>query len=169
MANVQLSSRESVRVFIETGTKRILGFAPENARMLGAPGFRYTSEVLNHARDIERYVAKYREQQDRDAHEKVLLKVQRESRFRKALRSAIEARNQHVNPLNRDLNNTFLRLMDEKYDRMIQTMLHPVVHGAAEAYEQSATAHEVALDSPYFSHGPERVAGGDRVSPDEAS
>ena len=169
MANVQLSARESVKVYIETGTKRILGFSPAGCSLLQAtPGIRYTSETLSHARDIERWVARYREQQDRDAHEKVLLKVQREARFRKALRSAIEARNQHVSPLNRDLNNTFLRLMDEKYDRMIQTMLHPVTHGVAEAYEAGTTTHEVALDSPYFSHPPEKIASGGTVDPKEA-
>jgi hypothetical protein len=160
--NVQLSSREAVKVWIEEETKRVLGFTPENARFLGAAGIRAKSYTLLHAHEIEGWVAKYREQQERDAEEAAILTIQRESRFRKAIRSAIEQRNQSVNQFNRDLNNTFLRLMDSRYDQILQSKLHPIVHGFNEAYEASTDAHEFALDSPYFKHGPETVAEGSR-------
>ena len=163
--NVQLSSREAIKVYIEQDTDRILGFAPENGRFLGAAGFRYKTHTLLHASEIERYVKKYREQQERDAYESTLLRIKREERFRKSLASSIRDRNQHVNQFNRDLNNTLIRLMDERYDQIIQSMLNPQVYGMAEAYEATTTSHEVALDSPYFKHGPERVADGERIDP----
>jgi hypothetical protein len=167
--NVQLSNREAIQVWVDSDTKRILGFTPERVKLLyGVAGFRYTSEVLRHASDIERWLAKYRIQQEQDAYEKALLRIKREERFRKALTSAIRQRNESVNPLNRDLNNMMIRLMDERYNKIIQSLLNPVTYGMAEAYEESTNSHEVALDSPYFKHGPERIAEGDRVDPREA-
>ena len=168
MANVQLSSREAIKVWIEQDTDRILGFTPENAKFLGAAGIRAKSYTLLHAAEIERYVKKYRVQQEEDAYKATILQIQRESRFRKSLASSIRARNQHVNQFNRDLNNTLIRLMDDRYDQIMKAKLRPVVHGFNEAYEAGTTPTDFALDSPYFKHGPERVAEGERVDPSDA-
>lgn len=163
MHSVQLSSKEAVKVYLELDTKRILGFTPEFAKPFFPSTVRYTEYTLLSAKEIERWVGRYREQQERDAYEATVRQIQRESVFRKSLTSAIRARNQHVNPFNRDLNNTLIRLMDEKYDRMMQAKLRPQVYTPAMAYEEGKTAHEVALDSPYFKHGPERIASGGAV------
>lgn len=166
MSNVQLPSKEAVRVFIEIETDRILGFAPENANLLGAAGIRWKSYTLLHAAEIERWVKKYRIQQEQDAYEATILTMKREERFRKAIRSAIQQRNQHVNQFNRDLNNTLLRLMDERYDRIMKACLAPVVHGMAEAYDAGKSPADVAMESPAYSKpsGIDHVTG-ERVDP----
>jgi hypothetical protein len=163
LCGMPLSPKEAVKVYFELDTNRILGFTPEFAKPLFPMGIRYKEQTLQSAREIERHVGMYRQQQERDAYEATVRQIQRESIFRKSLASAIRARNLHVNPLNRDLNNTLIRLMDEKYDRMMQAKLRPQVYTPAEAYEQGKTAHEVALDSPYFKHGPEKIADGGAV------
>jgi hypothetical protein len=161
--SVQLGPRERIKVYIELDTDRILGFTPEFAKPMYPAGIRYKEYTLLHAAEIERYVKRYREQQERDAYEATLLRIKREERFRKALASAIQERNQHVNQFNRDLNNTLIRLMDHRYNQIVTAMLHPQVYGMNEAYEATTTAHEFALDSPYFKHGPERIAEGEAV------
>jgi hypothetical protein len=163
LCGMPLSSKEAVKVYFELDTNRILGFTPEFARPLFPIGIRYKETTLQSAREIERHVAMYRQQQERDAYDATVRQIQRESIFRKSLASSIRARNQHVNQFNRDLNNTFIRLMDEKYDRMMQAKLRPQIYTPAEAYEQKTTTHEIAMDSPYFKHGPERIAGGGAV------
>lgn len=169
MGNVQLSSKEAIKVWIEIATDRILGFTPENAKFLGAAGIRAKSYTLLHAAEIERYVKKYRVQQEEDAYKATILQIQRESRFRKALASSIRDRNQHVNQFNRDLNNTLMRLNDERYDQMMKAKLRPIVHGFNEAYEAGTTVEEFATDSAYYKRpsGIDHV-GGDRVDPSEA-
>lgn len=159
-SNVQLGSKEAVKVYVELDTKRILGFTPEFAKPLFLASVRYTEYTLLSAKEIERWVGRYREQQERDAYEATARQIQRESAFRKSLASAIRERNQHVNQFNRDLNNTLMRLNDERYDQMMKNKLKPVVHGVNEAYESSKSSHEISLDSPYFKHGPERIADG---------
>jgi hypothetical protein len=150
MNNVQLTGKESVKVFVEIGSNRILGFSPEFASPLFTPGTRYTETLLLHSRDVERWVGRYRQQQERDAEEATYRQIKRESIFRKSLRSAILERNKHVNPLNRDLNNVLIRLMDEKYDAMMKAKMKPVVHGMAEASEASKTVEDFALESRAF-------------------
>lgn len=163
LSHMPLSSKEAVKVYFELDTNRILGFTPEFAKPLFPIGIRYKEQTLQSAREIERHVAMYRTQQERDAYEATVRQIGRESVFRKSLASAIRARNQNVNQFNRDLNNTMIRLMDEKYDRMMKDKLRLQIYTPAEAYEQGKTGHEVAMDSPYFKHGPERVASGGAV------
>lgn len=155
MANVQLSSKEAVKVYVEVGTKRILGFSPENARPLFPAWTRFTEYTLLYAHEIERWVKRYREQQQRDAEEATIRQLERESHFRRALRAAIRDRNNHVNSFNRDLNNVLIRLMDERYDAMMKAKAKPDVFGAAEAYEAGKDPAEVALENPLLNLKPE--------------
>ena len=69
--------------------------------------------------------------------------------------------------MNRALNNTFLRLMDDRYDQILKEKMHPQVYGMAEAYDSDTTANQFAQDSPYFKHGPEKVAEGSAVEGDQ--
>ena len=165
--SVQLGPKEAAKVYIELDTDRILGISPEFASPLFPSGIRYKSYTLLHAADIERYVKRYREQQERDAYESTLRTIERESIFRKALRRAILDRNQHVSPMNQALNNTYLKLMDKRYDEIMEAKMHPQVYGMAEAYEASRTAIDVAQDSPYFKHPPEWIADGGAVEGDD--
>ena len=165
MNNVQLSEKEAVRVFIDCDTGRILGMAPASIKAPAQTlGLRWKGEILNHAWEIERYLNRWREQAKLEATLRTERQVARESTFRAAIASQIRARNQTLDPYNRDINNAALQAMDDKYARKIKIESNPVVHGVAEAYEQTTTSHEVSLDSPYFKHGPERVADGSRES-----
>lgn len=152
--NVQLSAKEAVKVYVELDSKRILGFAPENSRPLFPPWTRFTEYTLLHAHEIERWVSRYREQQQRDAEEATIRQLERESIFRNSLRSAIRARNNEVNQFNRDLNNVLIRLMDERYDAMMKAKAKPEVFGAAEAYEEGKDSMEVALENPLLNLKP---------------
>jgi hypothetical protein len=171
MQNIQLTAREAVKVFLEIGTERILGFAPEQCRPLFT-GFRYTEKILLHARDIERYMALYRDQQHRDAEEATYRQVKRESTFRKSLRAAVVERNQHVDQFNRDLNNLYLKLNDERYDRMMAAKAKPEIHGMAEASEtprsRDNAVQDFALASPQFRNPGDMRATGHAVPGDMA-
>jgi hypothetical protein len=155
MANVQLSERERTAVYIDLDSKRILGFAPENATMVIPPGIRYEVKVLYFAKEIERYVAKFREQQDRDLEEKRYRQVMREAPIRKAIADAIRDRNRHVNQWNRDLNNTFIRLNEERYQKMMSA--RPETFLAAEAWEEKKPSEDVALENPALNLRPENA------------
>ena len=164
--NVQLGPKEATKVFVEQDTNRILGFAPELAKPLFPPEIRYKEYTLLHANEIERWVKKYRIQQEQDAYEATLRTIERESIFRKSLASAIRARNQHVSTMNQALNNTYLKLMDKRYDEIQHSKMHPQVFGMAEAYEADVSAAKVAMDSPYYHQPAERIAGGGAVKGD---
>ena len=169
MNNVQLSDRESVRVFIDSDSGRILGMAPSSIPApLPINGMRFRSELLVHVYEIEAWLNKWREQVKREAVERTERQAQRDAIFRNNLASAIRQRNLSVNQYNRDENNRLLKKMDEDYDRKLKKQMNPELYGMAESAEASKNPVEVALDSPYFKHGPERVAEGDRIDPREA-
>lgn len=166
MPNVQLTAREAVNVFIEVDTKRILGIAPASCRLLGAAGIRYTVETVNHARTIEKWIAKLGEQTRRDAEVATLAQIQRESKFRKMIRDKLLERNKHVNQYNQDLSNVFLRLMDQRYDRIMKSKMNPVVHGMAEASEARGWDDSVetfAKASPAYKNPGDARATGEAV------
>lgn len=163
--NVQLSAKESVKVFVEIGSERILGFAPEFGKPLFSGSIKYREHILLHARDIEMWVARYRRQQEIDAQAATYRQIERESIFRKSLRSAILRRNQHVNQVNRDLNNVLIRLMDEKYDKMMEAKKRPQMATLAELSEASASrdneVYDLAVSSKAYKHpGDMRATGG---------
>lgn len=164
MQNVQLSEKEAVKVFVEVGSQRILGFAPAFARPLFGGSIRYTENLLLHAWEVERWVGRYREQQERDAEAATYRQTQRESVFRKSLRSAIETRNQHVSPVNRDLNNVLLKLMDQRYDQIMKAKAKPEIHGMAEASESDTNqVADFAVASPMYRQPVDQRASGGAV------
>lgn len=168
MNNVQLSEREAVRVFIDLSTGRILGMAPASIRIPLLPaGFRWKSELLLHTWEIESWLNKWRVQVKEEALIRTERQAQRDAIFRNAIASQIRQRNLSVDQWNRDENNRLLKKMDEDYDRKLKKQMNPVLHGVAEANEESKTSLDISLDSPYFKHGPERIAQGDSVDPNE--
>lgn len=168
MANIQLSEKESVRVFLDSDTGRILGMAPASVQVPILPiAIRWRAEVLQHAYEIEAYLVKWRAQVKQEAVFRTERQAARDAIFRNSIASQIRQRNQSVNQYNRDENNRLLAKMDTEYDRKQKLQMNPQLYGMAESSDATKTGDEVALDSPYFKHGPERVAGGDRVDPNE--
>jgi hypothetical protein len=157
MHNAQLGSKERTCVYVELDTKRILGFAPEFVQAVIPAGIRYTEYTLVSAREIERWVGRYREQQQRDAEEASYRQLMREKGFRDALKSSIRARNSQVNLFNRELNNVLIRLMDERYEAMLKAKAKPEVFGAAEAWEAGKDGEDVALENPLLRLRPENA------------
>jgi hypothetical protein len=149
-ANVQLPSKERTCVFYELDTRRIFGFAPEFAQFQLPPGVKWRSEVLFTSREIERWAKKYRDQVVRDEEAKAYNQVMREAPIRAAIRNAILERNKHVNNLNRDLNNAFLRLNEERYQGMIAARAKRETFIAAEAWEEGKDSAEIAMEHPFL-------------------
>jgi hypothetical protein len=153
MSNVQLSSRESVVVYRDPETKRILGFGPEYAKPAFPAGTKYTSETCLHASDVERRMMEYREQCLRDAEASTLRKLERERPIRDSIRSAVLARNSEVDPWNRDVNNALLRTWDHFYQRACNARLKAEVCTVAEKYDASKTTEQIANESRYIQRG----------------
>lgn len=165
--NIQLCEAESVNVFIDLDTNRILGMAPASIKAPAANGIRFKTELCTHAYEIERYLNRWREQVKFEAVIRTEKQAQRDSIFRNSLASQIRHRNQSLDSWNRDENNRLLAKMDAEYDRKQKIQMNPQLYGMAESSEASKTAVEMALASPYFQHGPEVVAQGERVNPGE--
>jgi hypothetical protein len=166
MSNAQLSERESVKVFIDLDTGRILGMAPASIPSpLVTTGIKWKSELLQHTWEIESYLNRWREQVKQEAAIRTERQAAREAIFRNSLASAIRALS--VNQYNRDENNRLLKKMDDDYSRKLKKQMNPQLYGVAESSEAGKTSHEIALDSPYFKHGPERVAQGEAVEGDK--
>jgi hypothetical protein len=160
-----LSERESVRVFIDSQTNRILGMAPASVKAPAVPGIKFRSELLIHAYEIEAWLTKWRAQVKHEAEIRTQVQAERESSFRASIASQIRTRNQSLDPWNRDENNRLMAKMDADYARKQKIQMNPKLYGMAESSEAGKTGVEVALESPYYKHGPERVADGDRVDP----
>lgn len=161
--NVQLTAKEAVKVYVEIGSNRILGFSPEHARPLFS-GFRYREQILLHAREIEQWVARYQRQQQDDAEKATFRQIKRESAFRAELRNKIRERSKHVNEFNRQLNETLIKLMDLRYDKMMEAKMKPQAHSLAELSETSNSRDNDVLDfatkSPLYRDKPDpRVSG----------
>lgn len=153
MSNVQLPQHERAVVYTDPDTNRILGFGPENAKPAFPAGSRYRAEVLYSANAIERKMMQYRDQCRRDAEESTVKKLEREGWMRKAIRDAVEERNKHVNPWNRDLNNAMLKVMDHFHQRALQARIDAEVCITAEKYDADTTSYDVAKDSRFIKSG----------------
>jgi hypothetical protein len=161
MSNVQLSEREAVRVFTDESTGRILGMTPASISTPLLPaGFRWKSETLFHTWEIEACLKKWRVQVKEEAAIRTERQASRDAIFRNALASAIRQRNLHVDQRNRDENNRLLAKMDSDYDRKLKKQMDPQLYGVAESSDSSKSSLDMALDSPYFKHGPEKIAEG---------
>lgn len=137
-------------VFVEQDTKRILGFAPEGLTPMFPAGTRYDTKTPFDVIEMENWLKKYRAQQKFDAETKAYRQIMREKPMRDSIRSAILARNNQVNPLNRDLNNALITFMDAEYDRIMAQLANPDVFGVAEAYEETKSGEDLAIEAPIF-------------------
>lgn len=153
MKPVQLSQSERAQVYLDPDTKRVLGFGPEGAVPLFPLGTRYTTQILYHARDIERFADRYREQCFRDSEEKTLASIEREAPIRKAIRDAILERNKHVDERNKAKNLAMLKVMDHFYEKTRAARQKMEVTIAAERYEAGTDSIDVAKQSPYWKEG----------------
>ena len=145
--NVQLTAQERTVVYSDLDTKRILGFSAEGFAPVVPPGTRYEATVLLHASDIERYAKKFREQSLRDREETSLRRLEAEGPIRKAIKDAVRERNNQLDPRNRHLNNALLKMMDTYYDQAVAQRTQVEVCIAAEKYEASKTAGDIALEN----------------------
>src|ERR1700748_2052257 len=119
MSTAQLSYHERTVCYRDLETKRILGFGPENFPPAVPPGVRYTSTVCYSAKAIERFAEEYRAQSLRDREETSLRRLEAERPIRKAIRDALEQRNQHLDPKNRDYNRAMVKLQDHFYETAV--------------------------------------------------
>lgn len=150
MSNVQLSGSERTVVWVDSDSKRIVGFGPEGAKPKAPPGSRITSYTCFHAHELDRWMEKYRAQCDRDADESTVRKMESERPMRNAIRDAILERNKEVDPMNRDLNLRSLQLMDTLYERQLARLRQKETFMAAEAFEAGTKSTDVALQSPFL-------------------
>ena len=148
MGNVQLCGKERTVVYRELGTSRILGFGIEGAPPINCPeGIRYETITVLHARDLDRVMDQYREQHIRDEEQAALLKLNRERAFRQANRSAIIARNAHLDPFNRAVNLRMLDFQDKMYEVTLSRRLRAVPRLAAEMYEAGGDETRIVKDA----------------------
>lgn len=148
LMNTQLGERERTVVFRDLDSERILGFGPELLKPVFPAGVRYTETVLTSALEIEKWVKRYREQQERDAEEKTYRQLAREKPIRDSIKAALNARSSSISAANQALNRMLIRLMDERYDAMMRAKAKPEVYGMAEAYDESHASEDIALENP---------------------
>jgi hypothetical protein len=153
--NVQLGQSERCQVFFDADSGRILGFGPDGGQALFPPGVRVRSHTCYHAKDIENYAQRYREQCHRDDEEATEAQIERERPIRAALRDAILQRNRELQleggpsvQWNIDLNNTLLRLQEQMYKNAMERRQKYVATIAAERYEAGRKSQDVALENP---------------------
>jgi hypothetical protein len=146
--NVQLAGREVSVVWLDADSKRIIGFAPEGARPVAPSGTRLKCYTLLHASELDRWMKKYREQNNRDREEATVRKLESERPMRDAIRAAVLERNNGLDPWNRDINLSMLRSMDTMYERVLNSRRKQEAVLVAEQYEAGKTSADVAADSP---------------------
>lgn len=151
--NVQLTGRELTCVYRELGTGRILSFGIEGAPPLIVPeGIRYETIPCLHAADLDRFMDQYRRQHIEDEERAAVRKLERERDFRKSVRDAIIARNQHLDPFNRDVNLRMLDAQDKLYERILSQRLKAIPKLAAEMYEQGGDETRIVKDAARGKH-----------------
>lgn len=148
--NVQLTGGEKTVVYVDLDTRRILCFGPENANPVVPAGTRYRSETLLHAYQIERWSKRYQEQCAHDRDEAAVRTLEREAPFRKAVRDAVEMRNQSLDPWNREINRRMMDAQDTMYRRVIEARRKAEVCIVAEKYDENSDSVKMALDSPHI-------------------
>ena len=137
-------------VFLDLDTKRVLGFAPEGATPAFPPGTRYETKIPFDTLELEKLVKRFHEEGLRDVEEKTMRQVMREAPIRKAIRDALIARSQHLDPLNKALNYAILGVMDERYRAAMEAKTKYETFLVAQAYEDGKAGEDVALEHPMF-------------------
>lgn len=112
-----------------------------------APGIRYETIEVLHAHDLDRFMDQYREQHIRDEESAVVAKLERERGFRKSVRDAVMARNQHLDAWNRDVNIRMLDAQDKIYERILTSRLRAVPKLVSEAYETGGDDERIIKDA----------------------
>lgn len=143
-------SRVDTVVFVDLDTKRILGFGPAGCAPVFPPGTRYQVKTPFDTHELEKWVKQFHEEGLRDVEEKTMRQVMREAPQRKAIRDALIARSQHLDPLNRDLNMAMLALMDQRYRTAMDQKSKYETFLMAQAYEESKQGEDIALEHPIF-------------------
>ena len=148
MGNVQLCGKERTVVYREIGTSRILGFGIEGAPPINCPeGLRYETITVFHAGELDRFMDQYRAQHIRDEEQAALVKLNRERSFRQSNRSAIIARNAHLDPFNQAVNLRMLDAQDKMYEETLSRRLRAVPRLAAEMYEAGGDDTRIVKDA----------------------
>jgi hypothetical protein len=136
--------------FIDLDSKRILGFSPEGCTPNFPPGTRYETKIPFDTLELEKLVKRFHEEGLRDVEEKTMRQVMLEAPIRKAIRDALIARSQHLDPLNKALNYAILGVMDERYRAAMDAKTKYETFLVAQAYEESKAGEDVALEHPMF-------------------
>lgn len=150
--NAQLGEKERTCVYLSIATGRILGFGHESMTPMFQEG--WTRILLSHARELDRYAELYRRQEIEDAQSEDYFRTMREAPARNAIRSALRARRNHVNAINRAYIDANLRMMDIREERMRKRRQAAQSCLLVEKYGEKVTPEEIALDSPVFKAGP---------------
>jgi len=135
-------------VFVDLNTKRVLGFAPEGCRPLFPSGTHYEAKIPYDAIELDKWVDRYAQEMKDDAERSNHRQFMREAPMRKAIADAIRARNNHLDPLNRDLNNAFLALADKRYRANLEAKTKADTFLVAQAYDESVSGEDLAMENP---------------------
>lgn len=137
-------------VFVDLDSQRILGFGPEGLNPIVPAGIRYETKIPFDTIELEKWVNRYRQEQKSDLEEKTYRQFMREAPVRKAMREQLLARNNHVSPANRALNNALADLMDSRYQKTMEHKMKAETFLVAEAHDESKYGEDIACDSPAF-------------------
>jgi hypothetical protein len=115
-----------------------------------APQFKegWQRKVLFHAKDIEKWSEAYRRQNEEDKQSKDFRKTEQEAPARRAIRSAMIDRRNHVDGHNRAYLDVNILLMDQREERARK--VKEIGFLMSEAYEGTPRAEDIALQSPAF-------------------
>lgn len=148
MNAASLGPKVKTVVFVDLDTKRVLGFAPEGCKPVCPPGTRYEVKVPFDAMELDKWVDRYAGEQKSDAEQQNYRQFMREAPMRKAIQDALRARNNHLDPLNRDLNNAFLALQEQRYRRTLDLKIKMDTFLVAQAYDESTSGEDLAMMNP---------------------
>lgn len=151
MVSSNIGPKTRTQVYVDLDTKRVLGFAPEGVRPLFPPGTRFEAKTPFDAMELDKWVDKYADEQKRDIEANNFRQMQREAPTRKAIADALRARSAHLDPLNRDLNDAFLGLMEHRYQKTMEAKTKVDTFLVAQAYDESVSGEDLAMKNTNIS------------------
>jgi hypothetical protein len=147
----QIGPKVKTVVFVDPDTKRVLGFGPEGIRPLMPIGTRYEIKVPFDAIELDKWVDRYAQEMRADAVLQMERQFLKEAPARKAIRDALILRSQNLDPLNRELNLTMVKMMDHRYEKMIAAKMKPDNFLVAQAYDEKTSGEDLAMKNPNVS------------------
>lgn len=135
-------------VFVALDTKRVLGFGPEGLRPLVPAGTRYEIKTPFDAMELDKWVDRYAREMREDQEQANYRQFLREQPIRRGIQDAIRARSRHLDPLNRDLNEAFIRLQDKRYTDMLAAKTKAETFLVAQAFDESTSGEDLAMKNP---------------------